>query len=106
MSEWKNQDFSQLTVLELRKVAKEKGVKLGAGISKQGIIDKLTEAGKANTPAADSQDALPEDKARTIRSAAIITDETVEDDEDDVLNDRDDDEDEGSDPRIESGAPP
>lgn len=76
--------YEKLTVLELRKVAKEKGVKLGAGISKQGIIDKLTEAGKANTPAADSQDALPEDKARTIRSAAIITDETVEDDEDDV----------------------
>lgn len=76
--------YEKLTVLELRKVAKEKGVKLGAGISKQGIIDKLTEAGKANTPAVDSQDALPEDKARTIRSAAIITDETVEDDEDDV----------------------
>ena len=34
MSEWKNQDFSQLTVLELRKVAKAMGVQLGAGISK------------------------------------------------------------------------
>ena len=33
MSEWKNQDFSQLTVLELRKVAKAMGVQLGAGIS-------------------------------------------------------------------------
>lgn len=31
MSEWKNQDFSQLTVLELRKVAKAMGVQLGAG---------------------------------------------------------------------------
>ena len=30
MSEWKNQDFSQLTVLELRKVAKAMGVQLGA----------------------------------------------------------------------------
>lgn len=41
MSEWKNQDFSQLTVLELRKVAKAMGVQLGAGISKAGIIEKL-----------------------------------------------------------------
>lgn len=79
-----SESYEKLTVIELRHLAREKDVKLGAGISKQGIIDKLTEAGKANTPAADSQDALPEDKARTIRSAAIITDETVEDDEDDV----------------------
>lgn len=41
MSEWKNQDFSQLTVLELRKVAKAMGVQLGAGISKAGIVEKL-----------------------------------------------------------------
>ena len=40
MSEWKNQDFSQLTVLELRKVAKAMGVQLGAGISKAGIVEK------------------------------------------------------------------
>ena len=44
MSEWKNQDFSQLTVLELRKVAKAMGVQLGAGISKAGIVEKLDRA--------------------------------------------------------------
>lgn len=47
MSEWKNQDFSQLTVLELRKVAKAMGVQLGAGISKAGIIEKLDRARNA-----------------------------------------------------------
>lgn len=47
MSEWKNQDFSQLTVLELRKVAKTMGVQLGAGISKAGIIEKLDRARNA-----------------------------------------------------------
>lgn len=47
MSEWKNQDFSQLTVLELRKVAKAMGVQLGAGISKPGIVEKLDRARNA-----------------------------------------------------------
>lgn len=47
MSEWKNQDFSQLTVLELRKVAKPMGVQLGAGISKAGIVEKLDRARNA-----------------------------------------------------------
>lgn len=47
MSEWKNQDFSQLTVLELRKVAKAMGVQLGVGISKAGIVEKLDRARNA-----------------------------------------------------------
>ena len=47
MSEWKNQDFSQLTELELRKVAKAMGVQLGAGISKAGIVEKLDRARNA-----------------------------------------------------------
>lgn len=47
MSEWKNQDFSQLTVLELRKVAKAMGVQLGAGISKAVIVEKLDRARNA-----------------------------------------------------------
>lgn len=47
MSEWKNQDFSQLTVLELRKVAKAMGVQLGTGISKAGIVEKLDRARNA-----------------------------------------------------------
>ena len=37
-------NLNELTVIELRKVAKEMKVPLGAGISKQGIIDKLSMA--------------------------------------------------------------
>ena len=37
-------NLNELTVLELRKVAKEMKVPLSAGISKQGIIDRLTAA--------------------------------------------------------------
>ncbi len=44
MSEWKNQDFNELTVMQLRKVAKAMGVPLGAGISKAGIVAKLENA--------------------------------------------------------------
>lgn len=41
--------FENMTVIELRKVAKDMGVKLHAGISKQGIVDLLNEA--SGTPA-------------------------------------------------------
>ncbi len=37
-------ELQALTVLELRKIAKANGVKLSAGISKEGIVDKLAEA--------------------------------------------------------------
>ena len=42
-----SEKYEAMTVLELRRVAKEMGVKLGAGISKQGIIDKLSSAAAA-----------------------------------------------------------
>nr|MBR4281747.1 transcription termination factor Rho [Clostridia bacterium] len=54
-------NLNELTVLELRKVAKEMKVPLGAGISKQGIIDKLTMA-MAEQGAAEQQ-ALPLENA-------------------------------------------
>ena len=47
-------DLSSKTVLELRKIAKEQGVKLGAGISKAGIIAKLEEAMAAAPAASDA----------------------------------------------------
>lgn len=37
-------ELSSMTVLELRKLAKEKGVKLSAGISKNGIIERISAA--------------------------------------------------------------
>lgn len=78
-----SEQFEKMTVLELRKAAKEMGVKLGAGISKQGIIEKLTEAAGTSAPAPVSVEPDPapaEAPARVIRSASIITDEETEDD--------------------------
>ena len=52
-------NLNELTVLELRKVAKEMKVPLSAGISKQGIIDRLSLAiaeQNAETPAAPAVD--------------------------------------------------
>ena len=56
-------DFSAMTVIELRKMAKEMGVKLGAGVNKADIVDKLTLAEKARESVAgtaDSAEAQPE----------------------------------------------
>ena len=61
-----SEDFEKMSVVELRKAAKDLGVKLGAGINKQGIIEKLKEA------RGDGQE--PEDPRpmhRPIRSASI-----------------------------------
>ena len=45
-------NLNEKTVIELRKLAKEMKVPLSAGISKQGIIDRLTQA-------MDNQEAAP-----------------------------------------------
>ncbi|MGN1021790.1 MAG: transcription termination factor Rho [Aristaeellaceae bacterium] len=58
-------DLSSKTVVELRKMAKEHGVTLGAGVNKESIIAKLTDAlgamenEPAETPAADAPLAAP-----------------------------------------------
>lgn len=70
-------DFDKMTVLELRKVAKDMNVKLGAGISKQGIVDKLNAVAalsKPNTPAEETAE-----PAQPVRHASIITDDEFED---------------------------
>ena len=75
-----SEDFEKMSVVELRKAAKDLGVKLGAGINKQGIIEKLMEA------RGDGQE--PEDPRpmhRPIRSASIITDDEGEDEDVPVL---------------------
>ncbi len=54
-------NLNELTVIELRKVAKDLKVPLGAGISKQGIIDKLTMAmAEQNAPAEAPVEEVPE----------------------------------------------
>ena len=82
-----SEQFESMSVIELRQKAKEMGVKLGAGINKQGIVAKLKEAAEQmgeNTRQEEQQSLpIPEAPARPIRSAAIITDDE-EADEDDI----------------------
>ena len=80
-----------MTVIELRKAAKQMGVKLGAGVSKQGIVDRLTEAMILNpalaerlNEAEEAADPAPAAPAAPIRRASIIADDDPEEDEDDV----------------------
>jgi len=49
-------NLSESTVVELRKLAKEKGIKLGAGVSKAQIIEKIE---AAMTPQAEAVDPAP-----------------------------------------------
>lgn len=64
--------FEAMTVLELRGIARENGVKLSAGISKQGIVDRLCEALLPETPAAPAADAPA---APVRRTASIVPDD-------------------------------
>ncbi len=76
------EQFDEMSVIELRQKAKEMGVKLGAGINKQGIIDKLKEAAAQMEPAespAFQAETAPE--AAPFRNASIITDDEEFDDE-------------------------
>ncbi len=66
-------DFEKMTVLELRKVAKDMNVKLGAGISKQGIVDKLNAVSSLHTKEEANGAAAP------VRHASIITDDEFDD---------------------------
>ena len=78
-----SENFESMSVIELRQKAKEMGVKLGAGINKQGIVEKLkAAAGQIQEKMAEVEEPAPA-PAHPIRSAAIITDDE-ETDEDDV----------------------
>ena len=74
-------NLSELTVIELRKVAKEMKVPLQAGISKQGIIDKLTAAMAEQSPAPAEEVAAPAEAP--VESAPVPSDEYDEADESD-----------------------
>ena len=58
-------ELSSMTVLELRILAREKGVKLSAGISKAGIVERLAEALTAQT-----NSAVATEEAQTAEEAA------------------------------------
>ena len=73
---YSKETFESMTVVELRKLARENGVTLSAGISKQGIVERLCDA-LIQTSAAPSAvsdpriDAVPTQR----RAAAIVTDD-------------------------------
>ncbi len=69
-------NLSELTVIELRKVAKEMKVPLQAGISKQGIIDKLSAAIAAKEPEP------AEEPAEQLSIDAVTDEEDIPEDED------------------------
>ena len=79
-------NLSELTVIELRKVAKEMKVPLQAGISKQGIIDKLTAAMAEQSPAPAEEVAAPAEAPAEapVESTPVPSDEYEEDDEDEA----------------------
>ncbi len=87
-----SEQFESMSVIELRQRAKEMGVKLGAGINKQGIVAKLTEAAEAaraaapqDEPQVPAEQDVSEVSSRPIRSAAIITDDEEAEEEDDGM---------------------
>ena len=76
-------NYEKMTVAELRKTAKELGVKLGSGLAKQAIIDKLKEADSAGRDEEPAGPAVPAAPApRPVRTASIITDDEGEDGDD------------------------
>lgn len=78
-----SEKFEDMTVLELRKAAKEMGVKLGAGISKQGIVEKLT-AAAVDRPEPEAAPETPPEAAPAapVRRASIIADDGMDDEDD------------------------
>ena len=81
-----SEQYESMSVIELRQKAKEMGVKLGAGINKQGIIEKLKEASEQKSENARQEEprvsSVMEAAPRPIRSAAIITDDEEVEEED------------------------
>lgn len=53
-------ELQAMTVVQLRKLAKDHRVKLGAGIDKEGIIQKLTDALNGDEPSAAATEKVPE----------------------------------------------
>lgn len=49
-----NEELQSMTVIQLRKLAKENGVKLSAGIDKAGIVARIAEALRAAAPAVEA----------------------------------------------------
>lgn len=70
---YSKETFEKMTVVDLRKVARENGVTLSAGISKQGIVDRLCEKLVSEAPA--EKPAAPAEAAPIRRAASIVADD-------------------------------
>lgn len=70
---YSKETFEKMTVIDLRKVARENGITLSAGISKQGIVDRLCEKLVPEAPA--EKPAAPQEAAPVRRAAAIVVDD-------------------------------
>ena len=66
--------FESMTVVDLRQIARENGVKLSAGISKQGIVERLCEA-LVREEEAPAPAPAPAPAAPAHRTASIISDD-------------------------------
>ena len=75
-------NLNELTVIELRKVAKEMKVPLSAGISKQGIIERLSAAMAAKKDVAPAQDE-PASAPETPAEKAPVADAPAQDADED-----------------------
>ncbi|MBR3764986.1 MAG: transcription termination factor Rho [Clostridia bacterium] len=75
------QNLNEMTVIELRKLAKELQVPLRAGISKAGIVERLTEEITGQKPAGEAASAAEEDKpAAKTAPAAVAEDKPAAED--------------------------
>lgn len=66
------QELNAKTVLELRKIAKENGVKLGAGVSKSDIVEKIAAALESKAPTAQETAAPAPKPAEPAPAAAPV----------------------------------
>ncbi len=87
------ENFEQMTVIELRKYAREHEIRLPAGIDKKGIVDKLSAAASEDAQRElnvqtsvfplNETEPSPILETRPIRKASIITDDVDDSDDDD-----------------------
>ena len=73
------EQLQAMTVIQLRKLAKENGVKLSAGIDKAGIVDRIAEklcAQQTSAPEAPKSEPAPQPTMETLQEASLSADVT------------------------------
>ncbi len=99
-------DLNEKTVIELRKLAKEWKVPLGAGISKAGIIEKLTAAmAEQEAEAAPVQAALSTEEAAPVQAALPTEEAATEEEAPADASGADEEDEDGEAPTKETAAP-